>query len=105
MKEKETGIRCLDNYKGAGRKRTEDKLLNLSDDMKLLANLQTQADPSMKSSSLAYTRITAKMNRKALIEEKGYTDEELPSELTISNILNRLGYNLKRAQKSKPKKN
>jgi hypothetical protein len=104
LKEMETGIRCLDNYKGAGRKRTEDKLLNLSDDMKLLADLQTQADPSMKSSTLTYTRITAKRMRKALIEEKGYTDEELPSEVTISNILNRLGYNLKRVQKAKPQK-
>jgi ABC-type uncharacterized transport system ATPase subunit len=72
--------------------------------MKLLADLQTQADPSMKSGTLTYTRITAKRMRKALIEEKGYTDEELPSEVTISNILNRLGYNLKRVQKAKPQK-
>ncbi len=72
--------------------------------MKSLADLQTQADPSMKSGSLTYTRITAKTMRKALIEEKGYNDEELPTEVTISNILNRLGYNLKRVQKAKPEK-
>jgi hypothetical protein len=35
--------------------------------------------------------------RQALIEEKGYTHEELPTEVTIGNILNRLGYNLKLA--------
>jgi hypothetical protein len=71
----------------------------------LLAELQTQADPSMKSGSLtSYTRITTKAMRKALIEEKGYTDEGLPCEATIGNILNRLGYNLKRVLKAKPKK-
>jgi hypothetical protein len=42
--------------------------------------------------------------RKALIDEKGYSDEELPTDKTIGNILNRLGYNLKRVQKSKPLK-
>ena len=104
LKEKETGIQCLDNDRGAGRKRTEDKLLNLSDDMRSLADLQTQADPSMKSSSLTYTRITAKTMRRALMEEKGYSHEELPTEVTIGNILNRLGYNLKRVQKAKPEK-
>lgn len=104
IREKETGIRCLDNRKASGRKRTEDNLSGLSDDIKSLADRQTQADPSMKSGSLTYTRITAKSMRKALLEEKGYTDEELPSEVTIGNILNRLGYNLKRVQKAKPKK-
>ena len=72
IKEKETGIRCIDNYKATGRKRTEDKLPNLSEDIRSLADLQTQADPSMKSGSLTYTRITAKAMRQALIEEKGY---------------------------------
>jgi len=51
-----------------------------------------------------YTRITAKAVRQALIDEKGYTDDELPCENTIRNILNRLGYQLKRIQKTKPLK-
>ena len=104
LKEKERGIRCIDNYKAAGRKRTEDKFPNLSKDIKWLAELQTQADPSMKSGSLTYTRITAKAMRNALIEEKGYSSAELPCEVTIGNILNRLGYNLKRVLKAKPEK-
>lgn len=104
IREKETGIRCIDNYKATGRKRTEDNLPNLGEDIRSLADLQTQADPSMKSGSLTYTRITAKAMRQALIEEKGYTDDELPCETTIGNILNRLGYNLKRVLKAKPKK-
>ena len=42
--------------------------------------------------------------RKALITEKGWSHGELPCELTISNILNRLGYRLRRVQKPKPLK-
>jgi hypothetical protein len=104
LRERATGIRCIDGYKASGRKRTENKQSNLSDDIKLLADPQTQADPSMKSGSLTYTRITAKAMREALIKEKGYSDTELPSEVTIGKILNRLGYNLKRVLKAKPKK-
>jgi len=103
LRETETGIRCIDNYKGCGRKRTEDKMPNLREDIISLAEPQTQADPAMKS-SLTYTRITGKAMRKVLIHEKGYTDDELPSENTIGNILNRMGYNLKRILKVKPKK-
>jgi hypothetical protein len=94
LKETKSGIRCIDNYQGRGRKRTEDKLSNLREDIKSLAEPQTQADPAMKS-SLTYTRITAKAMRKTLIDEKGYNDEDLPTERNIGNILDRLGYNLK----------
>ncbi len=104
LKEKETGIRCIDNTRASGRNRTEDQQPNLSEDIRGLAEPQTQADPSMKSGSLTYTRITAKAMREALIKEKGYRDEELPCEATIGNILNRLGYNLKRVLKAKPAK-
>jgi hypothetical protein len=55
-------------------------------------------------SSLTYTRITGKALRKALIDEKGYNDEDLPCENTLINMLNRMGYNLKRVLKSKPVK-
>ena len=103
LKEAKTGIRCIDNYQGRGRKRTEDKIPDIIEDIKSLAEPQTQADPAMKS-SLTYTRITAKSMRQALIDEKGYSDEELPTDDTIGNILNRIGYNLKRVQKSKPVK-
>jgi hypothetical protein len=103
LKETESGIRCIDNFQERGKNRTEDKIPNLTEDIKFLAERETQADPAMKS-SLTYTRITGKSMRKALIKEKGYNDEELPTAKTIGNILNRLGYNLKRVQKSKPLK-
>jgi len=55
-------------------------------------------------SSLTYTRITGKALKKTLIDEKGYNGEDLPSENTLSNMMNRMGYNLKRVLKSKPAK-
>jgi len=54
--------------------------------------------------TFAYTRVTAKAVRQKLIEEKGWKDEELPKERSISDILNRLGYKLQRVQKTKPQK-
>ena len=41
--------------------------------------------------------------REALIA-KGYSQEELPSERTMRDILNRMNYRLKRIQKGKPLK-
>jgi transposase len=42
--------------------------------------------------------------RKALMDDKGGKDENLPCEKTIGNFLNRLGYRLRRVQKAKPQK-
>jgi hypothetical protein len=46
--------------------------------------------------------MTAKAVRQALIEEKGWTDEQLPHANTIGVILNRHGYRSRRVQKKKP---
>ena len=43
--------------------------------------------------------MTAKAVRQALIEEKGWTDEQLPHANTIGVILNRHGYRSRRVQK------
>jgi len=42
--------------------------------------------------------------RQALITEKGWQHEGLPCEKTIGNMLNRLGFRLRRVQKAKPLK-
>ncbi|MEG4342262.1 hypothetical protein QUB70_03080 [Microcoleus sp. A003_D6] len=76
-------------------------LPNLLNDIKLLADPQSQTDPSFKSTGL-YTRITASEVRRQLIEQFGYSDEELPTVETIRRRLNDLGYSLKRVLKTKP---
>ncbi len=103
LKEAESGIRCMDNFEGRGKKKTEDTIPGIKADIISLAEPQTQADPAMKS-SITYTRITGKALKKALIDEKGYDGEDLPSNNTLINMLNRMGYNLKRVLKSKPAK-
>jgi hypothetical protein len=45
-----------------------------------------------------------KLSRRVCRQSPGYTDNELPTEVTIGAILNRLGYNLKPVQKAKPQK-
>lgn len=103
LKELESGIRCIDNYKGRGRKRTEDKQVQIKEDILQIVEPSTQADPSLKS-DFKYTRITPKAVRQKLIDEKGYNTEDTPSESTISRMLDRMGYKLKRVLKSKPVK-
>lgn len=101
LHELHAGIVCLDDYKARGNKRSEEKKTLLEFDIRYLAEPDSQTDPKFKT-LFKYTRITAKAMRKALITEKGWVDEDLPCEKTISNILNRLGYCLRRVQKAKP---
>lgn len=103
LHELRTGIRCLDDFGARGRQKSEEVISKLEEDIRALADPQSQADPKFQS-PFQYTRITAKAMRQALIDEKGWKDEELPCEKTIGNILNRLGYRLRRVQKRKPVK-
>ncbi len=91
MHELESGIACIDAFSARGRKRAEERLPNLLNDIEAIADEQSQTDPTFKTTRL-YTRISAKEVRKQLILQKGYTEEELPSEETIRVKLNELGW-------------
>ena len=104
MSELESGIPIVDNFAARGRKRTEEKLPNLLTDIRAIADAQSQTDPSFQSTRL-YTRMSARAVRQALIEQKGYSDGQLPTEETIRVKLNELGYRLRAVQKSRPQKN
>ena len=101
LHELRTGITCLDNSSARGNRKTEEKQPRLEEDIRSLAEPQSQQDPKFQS-PFKYSRITAKAMRQALIDKKGWKDEELPCEKTVGNILNRLGYRLRRVQKAKP---
>jgi hypothetical protein len=101
MQELESGKPFIDGFERSGRKRVETKLPNLLEDIKSLVDPQSQTDPSFKSTRL-YTRLTSSEVRRQLIEQFGYSDEELPSSETIRRRLNDLGYTLKRVLKTKP---
>jgi Rhodopirellula transposase DDE domain len=97
-----SGVRCLENFAARGRTRSEEKNPQLAADMRAIVEPHTQADPELKSSR-RYTNLSAAEVREALIA-KGYSKEELPSERTMRDILNRMNYRLKQIQKGKPLK-
>ena len=92
-----------DNFAARGRNRTEKRLPKLLDDIRAIVDGQSQTDPTFQSQRL-YTRLTAKAVRQQLIEQKGYTDEELPCEDVIRRRINALGYTLRPVRKSQPQK-
>lgn len=72
---------------------------NLLSDIQAIADQHSQTDPSFKSNRL-YLRLSAASVRSQLIEQKGYNDEDLPSEEVIRQRLNELGYTLKAVKKA-----
>ena len=101
--EARTGIRCVEDFAARARPRAEVKDPQLAQDVRAIAEPHTQADPEAKSAR-RYTNLSAREALEALKKQKGYADDRLPSERTMRDILNRLGYRLKRVQKAKPLK-
>jgi hypothetical protein len=97
------GIRCLENFAARGRSRWEDLHPQLAADIRELVEPHTHADPELKSSR-RYTNWSAAEVLTALRTQKGHAEDDLPSERTMRDILNRMGYRLKRIQKGKPLK-
>lgn len=73
-------------------------LPNLQADIRSLVDGQAQADPKLQSTFL-YASISVRAVREALVSEAGYEESELPSRQTTGEILNRLGYRLKKHKK------
>jgi len=103
LRELEQGIRCVENFSARGRPRCEDDDPKLAADIRAIVEPHTQADPELKSER-RYTNLTAKETLELLHQVKGYANDDLPGERTMRDILNRLGYRLKRIQKAKPLK-
>jgi len=87
----------------ASKPKTEDANLQLARDILELVEPDSQTDPKFQG-LFKYTRLTAKAVREKLIEQKNYTSDELPHESTIRNMLDRMGYKMRRVQKAKPQK-
>jgi hypothetical protein len=104
MQELKHGIVCVDAFSSRGRKRSENHLPNLLNDITTIVDGQSQADPQLRTNRL-YTRLTATEVRRQLIAQKGYTNEELPTAETSATKLNMLGYSPKKVAKSQPQKN
>jgi hypothetical protein len=85
------------------RPKTEDANPQLARDIIDLVEPYSQTDPKFQGLFL-YTRLTAKAVLRMLIEHKNYQSEDLPCERTISDMLDRLGYKMRRVLKAKPQK-
>lgn len=104
LHELESGIECVDGRRGAtGRKPAEAHLPNLLTDIRDLVDSQSQTDARFRTHRL-YTRMSAAEVRRQLKEQKGYRQDELPSEETLRCKLNMLGFHPVRVQKTQVKK-
>ncbi len=104
LNERRTGIRCLDDFSSRGRHKTEEQWPELAQEIHALVEPRSQADPKFQT-PLAYTRLTAKAVHQQLVARTAGDPRPVPTERTIHNILNRLGYRLRRVRKTKPQKN
>jgi hypothetical protein len=103
LHELKKNVRCLESFSMRGRPRLEDKTPQLAQDIRAIVEPHTQADPELKSSR-RYSNLSAANVLEALQIKKGYAKEDLPSQRTMRDILNRMNYRLKRIRKGKPLK-
>lgn len=101
--EKRTGIECIGfQSSSCGNKRWEERHPEMAEVLCQIAENQSQQEPSFQS-TIAFTRLTAQSALDAL-KAAGFAEEDLPSASSMSEILNRLGYRLRKVVKAKPLK-
>ena len=103
LAERRTGIVCVGAHAAwSGRKRWEEKYPEAATALQELAEAHAQQDPTFRT-TLAYTRLTAQAAGEAL-RAQGIAESHLPSPSTMAEVLNRLGYRLRKVLKAKPQK-
>ena len=103
LAEKRTGLTCFGAQSAyCGHQRWEERQPEAAAALRQLAEAHAQQDPTFRT-VLGYTRLTAKAAREALLSQ-GFGEEQLPSPSTMAEVLNRLGYRLRKVVKAKPRK-
>lgn len=103
LEEKRSGIICVGAQSGfSGRKRWEQNYPQAAEALRQLAEAHAQQDPTFNS-IIAYTRLTA-AEAITQLSIQGFSDEQLPSPSTMAEVLNRMGYRLRKVVKAKPQK-
>ena len=98
-----SGMTCVDAFRCRRREPAEEHLPRLLDDIRAIADGQSQADPKFQADRL-FARISAAEVRRQLIATKGYTDAESPTRQTINTELNLPGYSHTRVARCRPQK-
>jgi hypothetical protein len=103
LAERRTGIVCLGAQSAfSGRKRWEDTQPEAAAALSKLAAAHAQQDPTFRT-TLASTRLTAKAALEAL-RAQGYGTDQWPAPSTMAEVLNRMGFRLRKVVKAKPQK-
>ena len=103
LAERRTGIICRGSQSAfCGRKRWEAQHPQAAQALRDLAEAHAHQAPTFRT-SLTYTRLTAQSALQAL-HAQGYTAAQLPSPSTMAEVLNRMGYRLRKVVKAKPQK-
>ena len=101
--EKRTGIICLGMQSAcSGNILCSVREPEAASELRKLAEAHSQQDPTFQT-VIAYTRLTANAALKAL-RSMCFSNKQLPSPLSQRDILNRMGYRLRRVVKAKPLK-
>jgi hypothetical protein len=103
LEEQRTGIVCVGRQSThSGVKKWEEKQAKAAQSLREIAESYAQQNPTFKN-PVAYTRLTASEARKQL-KLLGYKENEIPCPSTMAEVLNRMGYRLRKVVKAKPKK-
>lgn len=100
IEEIDSGIPIIDAFDKRGRKVIEAYLPNLLTDIRDIVDSESQTDPRFEDNRL-FTRLTPGTIKEQL-QKKGYKLEDLPTNQTIYNKVNELGYSFSTIQKTKP---
>jgi hypothetical protein len=101
IRELSLGVVCVDAFGQRGRKPLETKLPRLEADLREMGEAASQTDPKFRATQ-RHQRLTASEARRRLIEEKGYSPKEVPSERSLRRKLSVLGFKPRQAAESKP---
>ncbi len=88
---------------GRGRKKMTESIPSLQADIRELVNPNSCTHPTFET-KFRHTRMTAQAVLDALAREKGYDKKGLPALSTMRELLGKMGYRLRRVQKTKPQK-
>jgi hypothetical protein len=101
--EKRSGLACV-GAQGvfSGIQCWETREVEAAEVLRQFAEAHRQQDPTF-SSTIAYTRLTAAAAI-AHLQSEGFSASQLPCPSTMSLVLNRMGYRLRKVVKAKPKK-
>jgi hypothetical protein len=102
MHELQTGIVCVNDLSNRRKPKTEEKYPRLVVELRAITDADSQAQSHLRT-DFSYTNMTATSVRSALLE-RGWPDETVPTVRTLSNILNRQNYKLRRVTKTQVQK-